>query len=231
MIMVGSGENARGIDLGNGLTLRFGRKPQSARNPSRHLNSDEGYSCDFTAHQAGSRPEAVNLEEGIQGAGGKMRVWTWEELEDESHFEEDAFSVKESILQPLHHSTVVPRKSRSRLNDFQAQDTRYVCARACVCVRVCARECVPVCVPACLRLLIRMSASTQRGGDALVNVCACRIKCNTATRRAVTYRQLRRFDRDLCDLLRNENDMKCVVYLYKHRGRIRRAMVRSCDVF
>ena len=132
MIMVGSGENAQGIDLGNGLTLQFGRKPQSPRNPRRHLNSDERYSYAFIAHQAGSRPETVNVEQGIPEAGGKMQVWTWEELEDESHFEEDSFSGKEGILQPLHHSTVVPRKSCSRLNDFQAQDTR------CVCVCVCA---------------------------------------------------------------------------------------------
>jgi hypothetical protein len=112
--------------------------------------------------------------------------------------------------------------------------SRHKTPGACVCA--CVRECVPVCLPAYLRACVHvftdtLYASTQRGGDALVNVCACRIKCNTATRRAVTYRQLRRFEKDLCDLLRNENDMKCVVYLYKHRGRIRRAMVRSCDVF
>ena len=167
MIMVGSGENARGIDLGNGLTLRLGRHPQSPRQsprkPCRLLNSDEGDGYDFMAHQAGSsRPDTVNIEEGIPEPGEKMQVWTWEELEEESQLEEDSFSVKRSSLEPLNDSTVVPRKSRSRLNDFQAQDTRYVCARACV------RACLPACVlRACVMAACVMPACMH------ACVCAC----------------------------------------------------------
>ena len=55
-----------------------------------------------------------------------MQVWTWEELEDDSFLENDSFSVKVSHLQPTFCSSFIPRKSRSRLNDFQAQDTRFV---------------------------------------------------------------------------------------------------------
>ena len=220
LIMLGTGENSRGIDLGNGLTVRMGQRVTTAspRNHGKHFNRDAEY--DFLAYvpeDAAARlpmPGDVGASEGIREGGNDMQVWTWEELEDDSFLENDSFSVKVSHLQPTFCSSFIPRKSRSRLNDFQAQDTRFVwrilqnttsCGLSVPCCHefpsppaAAAAAALPAAPPGgpprilqlrvsvvvyaafvCL-LLMHAPVSSQCGGDALVNICACRDQCHTS---------------------------------------------------